>query len=112
MAENLFNNYPRPAYDATGALMKGITLTTAGSSTSNASSFTMTNTTSEYLWFVDIQAGDCIVTFDGTAPNPGVNGHHLYLGTNYTWAKATLAGAKFISATATSSFIMASPFQT
>lgn len=111
MAENLFNNYPRPSIENGGATTKGITLTTVGSASSNSTSFTISATSQENLWFVDVQLADVIVTFDGTTPNPGVNGHRLYLGTNYTWARGTLQAAKFVAATGTSAFLMASGFQ-
>lgn len=110
-AQNIYNNYPRPSIENGGATTKGITLATAGSASSNSTSFTVSASTQEQLWFVDIQTADVFCTFDGSTPNPGVNGHRLFSGTNYTWARATLQAAKFVAATGTSSFIMASPFQ-
>lgn len=109
MAHTLINPlYPRP-HIAAGAssVASGVMLTI--SSSSAATSFTSSQfDTNCQLVFLDIQNNNALVTFDGTTPVQFTNGHNLAAGTNYTWQLATLLDAKFVSVSATTSYVYAS----
>jgi hypothetical protein len=58
---------------------------------------------------LDVQDNDVRVTYDNSAPTT-TNGHILFAGRSYTWAKETAEAAKFIRDGASSGIIHASEF--
>lgn len=103
------NLYLRPAQCATGpALLQRIlpTASTQAAAWKSAAAGALDDSCVSMVWF-DIQVQNIIVTTDGSTPT-STNGQLLYVGQNYTWAKATFAAAKFLNATA-GGVITASP---
>jgi hypothetical protein len=94
------NLYPKPN---TGKASQRLTV--SSTSVSFATAFDITT---QYV-VLDIQGGDVMVLFSGTAPTAS-SGHLLKDGTSYTWSKSTASQAKFIRAAATDVAIQASQF--
>jgi len=126
MAATLINPlYPRPFYPGGGtAVATGYMLTV--SSTTVATSFTTSSFTyagagsaggnaaagdQPQLVFLDVQAANVLVTFDGTSGSLYTRGHNLAAGTNYTWQVGTVLNANFVLAAGTTTgYIYASQF--
>lgn len=98
--------YPKPAYASSTALTdQRLTVDNTAGGVQFAAFSDLAD-----LIVLDIQDADVMCTFDGSAPTT-TNGHRLYQGQAYTWARATAAAAKFIRQAATSAAIQASQFQ-
>ena len=95
------NLYPVPTPGATDQ-----TLTV--DSTAGGVQFSAFNSLTRYV-VLDVQVADVRVTYDGSAPTT-TNGHILFAGRSYTWAKKTAEAAKFIEDTTTDATIHASEF--
>ena len=95
------NLYPVPTPGATDQ-----TLTV--DSTAGGVQFSAFNSLTRYV-VLDVQVADVRVTYDGSAPTT-TNGHILFAGRSYTWAKKTAEAAKFIEDTTTDAVIHASEF--
>ena len=80
------NLYPKPTTGVTDQ-----TLTVADSVVQFGTAF---NSLTRYI-VLDIQTADVRVTYDDSAPTT-TNGHILFAGRSYTWAKETASAAKFI----------------
>lgn len=59
--------------------------------------------------FATIHTANVWVTFDGTDPVAGANGHQLVPGDSLDLSKAMAAKAKFVRETSTSGFVYATP---
>ena len=98
------NLYPKPTTGVTDQ-----TLTVADSVVQFGTAF---NSLTRYI-VLDVQDADVFVTYDGSDPvkTSGLeNGHKLFAGRSYTWAKKTAEAAKFIEDTTTDAVIHASEF--
>jgi hypothetical protein len=94
------NLYPKPTTGVTDQ-----TLTVADSVVQFGTAF---NSLTRYI-VLDIQTADVRVTYDDSAPTT-TNGHILFAGRSYTWAKETASAAKFIRDGSVSATIHASEF--
>ena len=95
------NLYPVPTPGATDQ-------TLAVDDTAGGKQFSAFNSLTRYV-VLDVQVADVRVTYDGSAPT-STNGHILFAGRSYTWAKRTAEAAKFIEDTTTDAVIHASEF--
>ena len=100
---NVVNLYPVPT-----AGVNDQTLSVANSAVPFGTAF---NASTKYI-VLDVQTADVRVTYDGSAPVGGAspNGHLLFAGRSYTWAKATAEAARFIRDGSVSATIHASEF--
>ena len=101
---NVVNLYPVPTPGVNDQ-----TLSVADSAVPFGTAF---NELTKYI-VLDVQPADVRVTYDGSAPVGGSsspNGHLLFAGRSYTWAKKTAEAAKFIREGSVSSTIHASEF--
>jgi|TARA_X000001388_G_C2165809_1_gene97928 hypothetical protein len=94
------NLYPKPTTGVTDQ-----TLAVADSVVQFGTAF---NSLTRYI-VLDIQTADVRVTYDDSAPTT-TNGHILFAGRSYTWAKETASAAKFIRDGSVSATIHASEF--
>ena len=95
------NLYPKPTTGVTDQ-----SLAVADSAVQFGTAF---NSLTKYV-VLDIQTADVRVTYDGSDPVGGSNGHILFAGRSYTWSKEAAAAAKFIRNGGTSASIHASEF--
>ena len=97
---NVVNLYPVPT-----AGVDDQTLSVADSAVQFGTAF---NASTKYI-VLDVQTADVRVTYDSSAPTT-TNGHILFAGRSYTWAKATAEAARFIRDGSVSATIHASEF--
>ena len=81
---NVVNLYPVPTSGVNDQ-----TLTVSNSAVQFGTAF---NELTRYI-VLDVQVADVRVTYDGSAPTTS-NGHILFAGRSYTWAKETAEAAK------------------
>lgn len=103
MLNNVF--FPKPTYKSSAAVADQ-RLTVADTAVSFATTF---SDITDFVMF-DVQDADVMCTIDGSAPTSS-NGHRLYQGTSYTWAKGMAQAAKFIRQGTVSAAIHASELQ-
>ena len=97
---NVVNLYPVPTPGVNDQ-----TLSVADSAVQFGTTF---NELTKYI-VLDVQTADVRVTYDDSAPTT-TNGHILFAGRSYTWAKKTAEAAKFIRDGSVSATIHASEF--
>lgn len=97
---NVVNLYPVPTSGVNDQ-----TLTVSNSAVQFGTAF---NELTRYI-VLDVQVADVRVTYDGSAPTTS-NGHILFAGRSYTWAKETAEAAKFFRDGSTDATIHASEF--
>jgi hypothetical protein len=98
------NLYPKPT---TGVLDQDLDV--AGSVVQFGTAF---NSLTRYI-VLDVQDADVFVTYDGSDPvktSGSENGHKLFAGRSYTWAKETASVARFIQSGSVTARIHASEF--
>ncbi len=96
------NLYPKPT---TGVTDQTLTVDATAGGVQFGTAF---NSLTRYI-VLDVQANDVRVTYDGSAPTTS-NGHILFAGRSYTWAKETAQAAKFIRDGGSDGIIHASEF--
>tara|TARA_S200002703_G_scaffold156879_1_gene163455 strand:- start:170 stop:484 length:315 start_codon:yes stop_codon:yes gene_type:complete len=102
MANSFVTNlYPKPTVGVTDQ-----SLTVADSAVPFGTAF---NSLTRYV-VLDVQTADVRVTYDGSDPVAGSNGHLLFAGRSYTWSKEAAANARFVREGSTSANIHASEF--
>lgn len=100
--------YPNPTHfmsAGTSTVPTGQFKTVTSTATVTFSAF---NSLTQFV-VLDIQAANVYCTFDGTTPSSTM-GHILYVGSAFTWSKATAQQAKFVATTTTNATIYASEF--
>ena len=102
MTTSVTNLYPKPTPAATD---QRLTVSTTAVPLAALNGGTAT----EFV-FVDVQAADVYVTFDGSAPVATTNGHLFTSGYRAFWSRQQATAAKFIRAAATDAVIHASEF--
>ena len=102
MNSHITNLYPVPTPGATDQALA------VGNSVVQLTDGGAFNSLTKYI-VLDVQVADVRVTYDGSAPT-STNGHILFAGRSYTWAKRTAEAAKFIEDTTTDATIHASEF--
>tara|TARA_Y100000114_G_C11700874_1_gene298364 strand:- start:89 stop:406 length:318 start_codon:yes stop_codon:yes gene_type:complete len=96
------NLYPKPT---TGVTDQTLTVDATAGGVQFGTAF---NSLTRYI-VLDVQTADVRVTYDDSAPTT-TNGHILFAGRSYTWAKETASAAKFIRDGSVSATIHASEF--
>ena len=97
---------PKPSVGTGGTVIPSQRLAVT---TSSVTSFVTAFSPSSNLVVMEVQTGNVIATFDGTAPS-ATNGVNLWASQNYSWNLATAQNAKFIGASG-SAAIVAQEFQ-